>query len=181
MSPQIKARDYEPDRIWSSMRREHIIRPADYPTRETFQSKLTDTLRRDRLLANLGSTGRRQLMERAFQDWDMVSPENRLDAIMTMRERGLLTKNEYLELAEEMGVKDKESEKQYRRWSGTEDAVWSMQSRGLLRRGEYGKLLRAKGLTYGQGWYRKRKWEAQHGIRSFRNFKPPERKKLVQP
>lgn len=162
------------------MRKEYIIRPADFPTHDSFQSKLNDTLRRDKLLGNLGSTGRAQVVERAFQDWHAVSMDSRLNVILTMRERGLLTRNEYHELAEEMGVKDNEAEKEYRKWTGTENAIWSMHSRGLLRRGEYGKLLRMKGLSYSSGYYRRRKWESLHGIRPFRNFKPPERKKLVR-
>lgn len=157
------------------------MRPEDYPTRQTFQSKLDDIFRTDKYLKNLGDIGRRQLAERALMDWEEVSPEDRLSAILTMRERGLLSKAEYQELAEEMGVEERKAESEYRKWSGTEESVWAMKSRGLLRHGEYGKLLRAKNLTYGQGWYRSRKWEALHGIRPFRNFKPPERRKLVQP
>jgi len=186
---RIKVRDYEPDRIWSAMRKEHLIRPEDFPTPQSFQQRILDAFRHDKYLRNLGEIGRRQVFERAFMDWQALSPVERLGSLLAMRERGLLTKEEYLQLAEEMGFDRSQAESYYQNWSGSEEAIWTLKYYGLLRYGEYGKLLHAKGLTYGAGYYRFRKWLALRGIRPFRKFqpqtkvqlKPKERKRLVLP
>jgi len=178
--PTIKGRLYEPDRIWSSARSEHLIIPEDYPTQESFEQAIHQAFRKDKYLGNLGSDGRQQVIDRAMQDYQMVAPERKLEALLVMRERGMLTRSEYQALAYEMGYTGNQAEYQYQKWSGTEGAIWAMKWRNVLYRGEYQKLLAAKGLTRHAGFYRYRKWQAEENIRPFRNIKPRERRGLVR-
>jgi len=158
------------------MREEYFLVPADFPTRESFQQRLDEIIRSDRYLGNLGSTGRKQVFDRAYQDWEGVPLETKLEPLMLMRERGLLSRDEYFMLAHETGFTDREAENMYRKWTGTEQAIWAMKWRGFLRRGEYTQLYRAKGLTRGQAWYRYRMYLHRNNIRPYVRRKPRERR-----
>ena len=175
----MKVQSYEPDRIWNSMRREHMIRVEDMLTRSQLQTRLDDAFRRDKFLGNLGSIGRKQIFEKALEDFNRIAPETRLDSLMVLRERGLLTAGEYYDFAEQQGLSRRTAEREYRRFSGSEEAIWHLKANKLLRYGEYSQLLRAKRLTRGQGWYRYRKWESESGIRPFRKIKPKPKKSLL--
>lgn len=155
------------ERIWSAAREEHNVVPANFPSRESFQQELTDVIRRDKYLGNLGSTGRQQVIDRAMQDWEQIPTEERIEPLMVMRERGLLSRDEFYQLAHEMGYSDYQAENQYRKWTGTEEAIWGMKWRGLLRRGEYTRLYRASGMTKGSAWYRYRSYLHRSNIRPF--------------
>lgn len=176
---RVKVVDYEPDRIWSAMRKEHLINVDDMLSRTQLQTRLDDAFSKDKYLRNLGSIGRQQISEKALVEFGRIAPQTRLDNLMVLRERGLLTAGEFYDLAEQQGHSRRTAEKEYRRFSGSEEAVWQLKEKKLLRYGEYSQLIRAKGLTRGQGFYRYRKWQAREGIRPFRKIKASPKKSLL--
>jgi len=160
-----RPRDYEPDRIWSSFRREHDIRIDAFVTLESFNNNLQQQLNRDKRLQNLGNEGRRLLMERARADFEQMPSESRERNLYIMKARGMISKDEFDIWTSQMGISRGAAEYRYRKFLGTEELVWELHHKNMLTRGEYGKLLRGRKLTYGQGYYRRRKYLAQeYGI-----------------
>jgi hypothetical protein len=167
MARMIRGRDYPLERIWNSTRAEHAIRIEDYPTEESLQSKLDDVFRRDKYLANLKESGKRRLEEYIGEMYRKITPEQRLEPLLVMKERGLLSSDEFHQQAEEMGLSAGQADYRYKKWSGTETSIYAMKEKGLLRHGEWSQLLRTKRLTRGQGYYRYRKYLSDRGVRPF--------------
>jgi hypothetical protein len=147
------------------MRTVHGIDLSAYGTEAALQDKLTSVFNQDRFLRNLGSSGRAQVIEQAFEGAKLVPAEDRLTNLMAMRERGLISASDFHNFAYQMGYTEGQSEYQYRKWSGTEEAVFDTKFKKLYRHGEYTAAYRRKGLTRGQAYYRFKKHEAiRYGI-----------------
>jgi len=171
MAIPIRGREYDVDRIWSSARVEHSIRIDEYASREALQRKLDDVFRRDKLLGNLGETGRRQLEAYVGELYGKIPEDTRLEPLMALRERGLLSAGEYYQLAQESGYNESKAESKYREFSGSETAIYTLKEKSLLKRGEWSMLLKTKRLSRGQGYYRYRSYLAHRNIRPFRKRK----------
>jgi hypothetical protein len=111
-----------------------------------------------------------------MQDWHRFPVEGRMATLFAMRERGLLTQDEYFRFSEQLGLISGQAEGRYRKWTGTENAIYDMHRQDLLRHGEYTKLLRTKHISRGAGYYRRRKFEAVHYQRPFRGWEKPRAK-----
>jgi hypothetical protein len=158
---KISGKDYEPERIWSRARTVHDVDVSNFGSQASLMTYLEGLFRRDMYLGNLGGLGRRQVVDEALKEWGKVPVDVRLVPLMTMRERGLLSRGEYYEFAGQQGLTAGQAEYRYRGWTGTQRAIWDMKYKGLLRYSEFSHLLKAKGISRGAGYYRYRKYTAQ--------------------
>jgi hypothetical protein len=170
MAVKVRAK-YDWERIWNASRSEYSLNLGDFPTARSLQTRLDEIMIRDKRLGNLRKV-KDDFYAYVGTLYQEITPEEKLEPLMALRERGLMSASEFHQLAEEMGLSFNQSERRYRNWSGTESSMFMLKEKNLLRRGEWSQLLRAKRLTKGQGYYRWRKWQAVKGIRPFRNFKP---------
>lgn len=162
--------DYEPDRIWSSLRREHDIKSDEFATEEAFLAFAKDKINRDKYLKNLGDEGRKQLMETARADFGAIPATQRETNLFTMRARGIISKDDFDIWSGQMGLTHGAADYRYRKFLRSDEMVWELHHKKLLERGEYSKLLRSRGLTYGQGYYRSRKYLAVTYGKPFRKW-----------
>ena len=172
-------KEYEPDKIWSSMRREHNIDLQSIGSLVQLQETFDNAFRRDKYLNNLGSEGRQQLMQVVIKEWQQYAPAEKLSTLMALRERGIISAGEYHEFARQIGIDESDSERQYKQWEGSLDAVFTLKEKDVLLYGEYSQLIKAKSLSRGQAWYRWRRWQEQQGIRPLP--KRIRRQKTTQP
>jgi hypothetical protein len=176
----IPVRSYEADRIFSSLREEHGIDMTQQLSSQMLQQTLDTVWRSDNRLKNLGEEGKRLVYEEAFKEWQGIPREVHNEQAMVLRERGLITADEYYLLSQSQGLSHEEAESNYRKFSGSMDAIFWMKERRLLRFGEASKLYKAKGMSYSTAWRKWRIWEDEKGIRTLpkymrRNLPPKDR------
>jgi hypothetical protein len=158
-------------RIWSRARAVHALDLSGYGTRASVEDYLHGVFKRDRYLSNLGMEGRQLVVEEAMKEWGQIPADVKLTPLMVMRERGLLSANEFQQFAVQQGYSVGAAEYAFRKWTGTQEAVYDLKFKKLLQYGEYSRLLRSKKLTRGQGYYRYRRHLAvKYGL-PFRKFK----------
>lgn len=166
----MRGRDYEPERIWSRARVLHNLDLSGYGTRASVEDFLHGVFKRDKYLSNLGMEGRQQIVEVALKEWGQIPADVKLTPLMVMRERGLLSANEFQQFAVQQGYSVGAAEYQYKKWSGTQEAVYDLKYKNLLQYGEYSHLLRAKHISRGASYYRYRRHLAiKYGL-PFRKF-----------
>jgi len=165
-----KVSDYHPDKIWSSFREDKDIRPDQFATLDSFLTSVETQFKKTKEMQNLGAEGRRQVLDQAKLDFQQLPTEMRETNLYTMRARGLISRDEFDIWASQMGISRGAAEYRYRKYVKSENMIWELDYKSLLTRGEYTKLLQSKNLTYGQGYYRKRKYQAQRYGVPFRGW-----------
>jgi len=151
---------YEPDRVWSAFRREHNMRIDEFATPEDFAKAIKDGIAKDRMLQNMGETGRGMMVKRALLDFEGMPTEQRERNLYILRGRGLISRDEFDIWASQMGISRGAAEFRYRKFISSTSFIWELTYKKLLTRGEYSRLLRSRNLTYGAALYRRKKYLA---------------------